>query len=269
MNSDSEEDFEVTYEADDEDEDGDVGVEAAAENVVVPFAVSQPMDVPPFMRNLDIDVMHAPKFLEYANIGVANPEDGEFRIGMEYIGRRSNVYESEPLTFYAKCKTYGRGCDWLIRAILIRKKVVGRYADIMVGTRAPWEEFHKIIPSWTQIRNIGSNFLRAFKVSYLQKLVVNIGYSTTVDEYNINYQRLQERGVRKMPNRKVVVDLARWTCNCKHFQLYVNDVYKMTEVRKVYRFEFVPLGNPETWPVRDRHWLLTPPCGERRKVAPN
>ncbi|RYR58299.1 hypothetical protein Ahy_A05g023978 [Arachis hypogaea] len=30
-------------------------------------------------------------------------------------------------------------------------------------------------------------------VAYLQKLVVNIGYSKMVEEYNINYKRLQER----------------------------------------------------------------------------
>ncbi|QHO04709.1 uncharacterized protein DS421_13g442520 [Arachis hypogaea] len=138
MNSDSEEDFEATYEAGDEDEDGDVGVEAAAENVVVHPSSSQPMDVPPFMRELDLEAMHAPEFPEYANIGAADPEDGEFRIGMEYSSRKSvvasirnftiskgvdyEVYESESQTFYAKCKMYGRGCDWLIRASLIRKK---------------------------------------------------------------------------------------------------------------------------------------------------
>ncbi|XP_057719342.1 uncharacterized protein LOC130933741 [Arachis stenosperma] len=109
MNSDSEEDFEATYEAGDEDEDGDVGVEAAVENVVVRPSSS-----------------------------IADPEDGEFRIGMEYSSRKSvvaairsftisrgvdyDVFESEPQTFYAKCKMYGRGCDWLIRASLIRRK---------------------------------------------------------------------------------------------------------------------------------------------------
>ncbi|XP_025612077.1 serine/threonine-protein phosphatase 7 long form homolog [Arachis hypogaea] len=67
MNNGSEEDFEATYEADDEDEDGDVGRETAVKNVVVPPAVSQPMDVPSFMRNLDLDAMHAPKFSEYVN----------------------------------------------------------------------------------------------------------------------------------------------------------------------------------------------------------
>ncbi|QHO11489.1 uncharacterized protein DS421_15g498540 [Arachis hypogaea] len=83
MNSDSEEDFEATYEAGDEDEDGDVGGDAAMENVVVPPTVSQPMDVPPFMQNLDLDAMHASKFSKYANIGVADLEDGEFRVGMD------------------------------------------------------------------------------------------------------------------------------------------------------------------------------------------
>ncbi|RYR11961.1 hypothetical protein Ahy_B04g069469 [Arachis hypogaea] len=121
------------------------------------------MNVPPFMRELDLDAMHALEFLEYSNIGIADPEDGEFRIGMEYSSRKSvvtairsyiiargvdyDVYESEPQTFYAKCKMH-----------------------------------------------IGSNFLRAFKVPHLQKLVVNIGYSRTVEEYNINYKRLEERG---------------------------------------------------------------------------
>ncbi|XP_025704076.1 uncharacterized protein [Arachis hypogaea] len=96
------------------------------------------MNMPFFMRELDLDAMHAPEFPEYSNIGVANPEDGEFRIGMEYSSRKSvvaairsytiargvdyDVYESEPKTFYAKCKMYGRGCDWLIQASLIRKK---------------------------------------------------------------------------------------------------------------------------------------------------
>ncbi|KAL4394278.1 hypothetical protein AHAS_Ahas02G0136000 [Arachis hypogaea] len=112
MNSDSEEDFEATYEASDKDDDGDVGGEAAVENVVVPPAISQPMDVAPFMCNLNLNAMNAPKFLEYANIGVADPKHGEFRIGMEYSSKKRviaairsytistrinyNVYESEP-----------------------------------------------------------------------------------------------------------------------------------------------------------------------------
>ncbi|RYR64651.1 hypothetical protein Ahy_A03g010717 [Arachis hypogaea] len=135
MNDDSNEEFEATYEAGDEDEDGNGGGEVVAETLVVLAAVSQPMDVSPFMHILDLDVMQAPEFSEYANICVADPEDGEFRIGMEYsssksviaairsytISRGVNyiVYEFELQTFYAKCKNYGRGCNWLIRASLI------------------------------------------------------------------------------------------------------------------------------------------------------
>ncbi|RYR42044.1 hypothetical protein Ahy_A08g038489 [Arachis hypogaea] len=44
------------------------------------------------------------------------------------------------------------------------------------------------------IRHIESNFLRKFKASHLQKFVVNIGYSRTVREYDMRYQRLREPG---------------------------------------------------------------------------
>ncbi|QHO56105.1 uncharacterized protein [Arachis hypogaea] len=621
MNSDSEEDFEATYEAGDEDEDGDVGVEKAAHNVVVHPSISQPMNVPPFMRELDLDAMHAPEFPEYSNIGVPDPEDGEFRIGVEYSSRKSvvaairsytiargvdyEVYESEPQTFYAKCKMYGRGCDWLIRASVIRKKgcwEIRRYngrhtcttgvisqdhskldSDTVAEAIRPlvetdpsikvktiiaevqsrfnytisyrkawlakqksianvfgdWEESYQALPWWLSvmvqkipgsvvqietrplyngneeaqgvkilhrvfwsfnpcvrafrhckplvqvdgthlygkykgtllvavaqdgnqnivpiafalvegetadawhfflrnlrmhvvrkdgvgmisdrhesiraavnrsgsdwqpprawwmfcIRHIGSNFLRAFKVPHLQKLVVNIGYSRTVEEYNINYKRLEERGeayarwcdaiglrhwvlafdeghrwghmttnlvecinsvlkgarnlpvlalvratyyrlnelfvrksaesyerkraghtysvfaqqrieasmqqagnivvhrfdrrnevfeVREMTSGKVlVVDLARRTFDCGHFQVeripcrhviaccanqridwhvYVHDVYKMSEVRKVYKFEFSPLGDAETWPPYEGPTLVANPALRR------
>ncbi|XP_057745636.1 uncharacterized protein LOC130963549 [Arachis stenosperma] len=595
MNSDSDEDFEATYEAGDEDEDGDVGVETAAENVVVHPSTSQLMNVPRFMREVDLDAMHAPEFPEYSNIGVANPEDGEFRIGMEYSSRKTvvaairsytiargvdyDVYESEPHTFYAKCKMYARGCDWLIRASLIRKKgcwEIRRYngrhtcsmgvisqdhskldSDTVAEAIRPlvetdpsikvksiiaevqsrfnytisyrkawlakqksiakvfgdWEESYQALPWWLSvmvqkmpgsvvqietrplfngneeaqgvdgthlygkykgtllvavaqdgnqnivpiafalvegetadawhfflrnlrmhvvrkdgvgmisdrhesiraavnrsggdwqpprawwmfcIRHIGNNFLRAFKVPHLQKLVVNIGYSRTVEEYNINYKRLEERGeayarwcddiglrhwvlafdeghrwghmttnlvecinsvlkgarnlpvlalvratyyrlnelftrksaesherkragftysafaqqrieanmhqagnivvhrfdrrnevfeVREMTSEKVlVVDLARRRCDCGHFQveripcrhviaccanqrldwqLYVHDVYKMTEIRKVYRFEFTPLGDAETWPDYEGPTLVANPAMRR------
>ncbi|RYQ88674.1 hypothetical protein Ahy_B09g095730 isoform B [Arachis hypogaea] len=90
-----------------------------------------------------------------------------------------------------------------------------------------------------------------------------------------------------MTSRKVlVVDIARQTCDCGHFQveqlpcrhviaccanqrldwqLYVHDVYKITEVRKIYRFDFTPLGNPETWPTyQEPTLLLTNPTLRRR-----
>ncbi|RYR25004.1 hypothetical protein Ahy_B02g058638 [Arachis hypogaea] len=88
-NNDSEEEFEANYEVDDKNNDGDLAGE-----------------------------------------GNVAAEDGEFRVGMEFGSRESvisaiksytisrgvdyTVYESELQIFYAKCKGYGAGCDWLI-----------------------------------------------------------------------------------------------------------------------------------------------------------
>ncbi|XP_057734013.1 uncharacterized protein LOC130949260 [Arachis stenosperma] len=56
------------------------------------------------------------------------------------------------------------------------------------GAWSPPRAFHMFC-----IRHIESNFLRKFKAPYLQKLIVNIGYSRTVREYETRYQRLRER----------------------------------------------------------------------------
>ncbi|RYR04988.1 hypothetical protein Ahy_B06g084813 [Arachis hypogaea] len=50
------------------------------------------------MRSLDLDTMHAPEFLGYANIGIADSEDRKFRIRIEYSFRK--------LVIVAKCKIY-------------------------------------------------------------------------------------------------------------------------------------------------------------------
>ncbi|RYR80065.1 hypothetical protein Ahy_A01g004844 [Arachis hypogaea] len=70
----------------------------------------------------------------YFSIGVVDPEDDQNGIqflksaiatirsytiskGVDYV-----IYETKPQTFYAKCKTYRRGCNWIIRANVIQKK---------------------------------------------------------------------------------------------------------------------------------------------------
>ncbi|XP_025692505.1 uncharacterized protein [Arachis hypogaea] len=208
------------------------------------------------------------------------------------------------------------------------------------GAWSPPRAFHMFC-----IRHIESNFLRKFKAPYLQKLVVNIGYSRTVREYEVRYQRLRERGeaytdwLNRIPREQYVLAFDggyRWghmTTNlvecinsvlkgarnlpvtalvkatfyrlnelftrkraeaearinaghvfsdvvtsklhanqlasgniqvdripCRHvfaccanqrldWQVYVHDVYKMDQVRRVYRARFRPLGNPTTWPA--------------------
>ncbi|RYR34772.1 hypothetical protein Ahy_A10g049786 [Arachis hypogaea] len=108
-NNDSEEEFEANYEVNDENDNRDL-----AGN--------------PAMQNEANAIVKA----------TLRAEDGEFSVEMEFSSRESvisviksysisrgvdyTVYESKPQTFYAKCKEYGAGCGWLIRASLIRKK---------------------------------------------------------------------------------------------------------------------------------------------------
>ncbi|XP_072062276.1 uncharacterized protein [Arachis hypogaea] len=75
--------------------------------------------------------------------------------------------------------------------------------------------------------------------------------------------------VREMPDGSIyTINLAQRHCDCGHFQVerlpcrhvlaccanqrldwqvYVHDVYKMSKICKVYRGEFVPMGDPSTW----------------------
>ncbi|KAL4294130.1 hypothetical protein AHAS_Ahas18G0197300 [Arachis hypogaea] len=171
---------------------------------------------------------------------------------------------------------------------------------------------------WEIRRYNGSNFLREFKVPYLQKLV---------EEYNADYRRLQERGeayvhwcdnidrpqwvlafdkghrwghmttnlvkcinsksteayhrkrsgatfsefatqrieanmqragniiVNRFDRRNKVFEVEQLSCRhviacCANqrldWQIYVSDVYKMSQIQKVYREESIPLGYTET-----------------------
>ncbi|RYQ81082.1 hypothetical protein Ahy_Scaffold1g107089 isoform A [Arachis hypogaea] len=134
-NSDNEEEFENNYEVVSPNVDEDQGEGTVAPNVIdVANALANelPFEEPSFMRVLDLEVMHAPEFSEYMSATAIVAEvsiiaDGEFAVRMEfscrefvikamkeYTLRRSvdyQVYELEPLTFYAKCTQYGSGCD--------------------------------------------------------------------------------------------------------------------------------------------------------------
>ncbi|RYR41203.1 hypothetical protein Ahy_A08g037596 [Arachis hypogaea] len=119
--------FKANHEVDDENDDGNEIDNLAVQNEIDTIVNQHPFVVLSFMRVLDLAVMHTLKFSEYANMGEGNvmAEDCEESMisaiksytisrGVDYT-----VYESEPHIFYAKCKGYDRGCDWLIRANLI------------------------------------------------------------------------------------------------------------------------------------------------------
>ncbi|RYR59273.1 hypothetical protein Ahy_A05g025129 [Arachis hypogaea] len=160
-NSDSEKEFESNYEVVGPEGDKDQGDGSVAPNLtdVANALVNEvPFEEPSFMRVLDLEAMHAPEFPDYMSAEVPFVADGEFVVGMEfssrktvikamkeYILRRSvdyRVYESEPLTFYAKCTQYGSGCDWLIR-------VIRRYNGSHTCTRATISQNHSKLDSNT------------------------------------------------------------------------------------------------------------------------
>ncbi|RYR53800.1 hypothetical protein Ahy_A06g029051 [Arachis hypogaea] len=117
----------TNYEVDEENNDGDLAGNPAVQDEANAIVSQHPFGVPSFIRTLDLEAMHAPKFPEYANTCEGNvaAEDGKFSVRMEFGSRESvisaiksyiisrgvdyTVYEFEPQTFYAKCKGYGVG----------------------------------------------------------------------------------------------------------------------------------------------------------------
>ena len=95
------------------------------------MAIQHSNDPPPFMRDLNLEAVHAPKFLEYASIASDYVVDGEMCVRMQFNNRevvvqvvknyiifRSvdyKVHESELMTIYCKCKHFGSKCQWLVR----------------------------------------------------------------------------------------------------------------------------------------------------------
>ncbi|RYQ87901.1 hypothetical protein Ahy_B09g095438 isoform J [Arachis hypogaea] len=55
------------------------------------------------------------------------------------------------------------------------------------------------------------------------------------------------------------------TCANQHldWQVYVNEVYRLDEIRKVYRARFRPLGDPTTWPVYQGPRMIPNPTFKR------
>ncbi|XP_057739717.1 uncharacterized protein LOC130956737 [Arachis stenosperma] len=170
-NSDSEEEFESNYEfvAPNGDEDqGDGTMAPDVTEVANALANEILFEKPSFMRVLDLEAMHVPEFLEYMTAEIPIVKDGEFRVGMEFSSREAvikavkdysirrsvdyRLFESEPLTFYAKCTQYGSGCDWLIRVSLISRKycwVIRRYNGSHTCTRATISQDHSKLDSIT------------------------------------------------------------------------------------------------------------------------
>ncbi|RYQ96255.1 hypothetical protein Ahy_B08g091939 [Arachis hypogaea] len=124
-NNDSEEEFEANYEFDDENDKRDLAGNPAVQNEAQTIVSQHPFSVSSFMRIMDLEPCMPQNFLSmriWNGIGsresvISTIKSYTISKGVDYT-----VYEFEPQTFFTKCKGYGAGCDWLIRANLIRKK---------------------------------------------------------------------------------------------------------------------------------------------------
>ncbi|RYR33876.1 hypothetical protein Ahy_A10g048542 [Arachis hypogaea] len=207
-------------------------------------------------ETLDLEAMPAPKFFEYANIGESDVavEDGEFSVEIEFGSKDSvisvikrytisrgvdyTVYESELQTFYTKCKGYSAGCDWLIRANLIRKKEcceIRRYNGKHTCTMGT---ISQDLPKVQSMFNYTVSYRKAWLAK--QKPVAKF-----FGDWEVSYQILPvwlKVMTEKIPRFKAPY-LHKLVVNT----VYVHNVYKMSEICKVYRGEFVPMDDPSTW----------------------
>ncbi|RYR27605.1 hypothetical protein Ahy_B01g051623 [Arachis hypogaea] len=241
-NSDSEEEFESNYKCvglDGDEDQGDGTMDPDVTEVANALANDMTFGESSFVRVLDLEAMHVSEFLEYMTAEIPIVADGEFAVGMEfnfreavikvikkYTIRRSvdyRVYESEPLTFYAKCTQYG-----------------SEIFEDGAGVRSA-------LPAFTGTgRGLHANQLASRNIQV-----------SCFDRQNEVFE------VREMPSGlDFAVDLRGIRCDCGEFQVdriacrhvfaccanqrldwqvYVHDVYKMDQIRQVYRAKFRPL----------------------------
>ncbi|RYR26315.1 hypothetical protein Ahy_B02g060546 [Arachis hypogaea] len=233
-NTKSEEEFEGTYHiVGPTEEVGEdvIIVESNVTEVANALASQHPSGELSFMHALDLDTMNAPEFPEYINSDPVVVTNDEFVVGMEFRSRETiivaikdytirrgvdyRVCESEPTTFYAKCIQYGTSCNWLIRASLIKRK-------------------NKLQSNQQVAGNIQNEVFEVREMPSGMEYAVNLRQQ---------YCDCGEFQTDRIPCRYVFTCCANQRLD---WQQYVHEVYRMDEIKKVYRTRFKPLENPTT-----------------------
>ncbi|RYR56669.1 hypothetical protein Ahy_A05g022352 [Arachis hypogaea] len=215
------------------------------------------MDIPSSMCSLDLYTMHAPKFPEYANIGVADIEDGEFIIEMKYGSRKSViaairsytifrgvdyvVYEFESQTFYAKCKNDGNGYNG--RHTCSIGMILQDHSKLDSNTIA--EAMKPLVESNPSIKNTEAHQRKRARFTYseftTQQIETNMQRARNIVVHRFD-RRNEVFKVEQLPYRHVIACCANQYLD---WQMYVGDIYKMSKIHKVYRIEFILLGYTE------------------------
>ncbi|RYR68855.1 hypothetical protein Ahy_A03g015342 [Arachis hypogaea] len=221
--SDSEEEFESNYEVvgpDSDEYDGDDLMAPNVMDVANALANKEPFEEPSFMRVLDLDAMHVPEFPEYMSVETPIVADGEFVVGMEFSFREA-VKEVSMIS---------RKHCWVIR----------RYNGSHTCTRATISQDHSKLDSITIAEAI--------------KPLVEADPSLKATFYRLNklFTRKRDEAEARINAGHIFSELVTSACkptSIRKYPAYVHDVYKMDQVRRVYRARFRPLRNPTTWPA--------------------
>ncbi|RYQ85801.1 hypothetical protein Ahy_B10g105409 [Arachis hypogaea] len=196
----------------DEDQ-ADEAMVADVADVANALANQQPFVEPSFMRSLDLEAMHALEFPQYVNAAeLPLMPDGEFTVGMEFSSREAVIKAMK---------------DYTIRRGYSRTLVTSK---LHANQRAAGN----IQVSW---------FDRQNEVFEVRECPSGVEYAVDLRQQRCDCGEFQ---VDRLPCRHVFACCANQRLE---WQLYVHDVYKMDQVRRVYRARFRPLGNPTTWPV--------------------
>ncbi|RYR34147.1 hypothetical protein Ahy_A10g048877 [Arachis hypogaea] len=90
-NNDNKQEFEANYEVDDENDDGDLAGNPTVQNEVDAILSRYLFGVPSFMRTLDLEAMHVPKFFEYVNMSYSRTEQ-EYNKNYQRLKERDEAY---------------------------------------------------------------------------------------------------------------------------------------------------------------------------------
>ncbi|RYQ80941.1 hypothetical protein Ahy_Scaffold1g107006 isoform B [Arachis hypogaea] len=122
-------------------------------------------------------------------------KDYTIRRGVDYW-----VYESEPLTFYAKYTQYGSGCDWLIRVSMMSRKycrVIRRYNSSHTCTRAIISQDHSKLDSNT-ITEAVKPLVEADPLIKVKSVIAEV---QSKFNYTVSYQKVwlaKQKSVKKI-----------------------------------------------------------------------
>ncbi|RYR76709.1 hypothetical protein Ahy_A01g001282 [Arachis hypogaea] len=231
-NSDSDKEFESNYDvvgSDGGEDQGDGTMQANVTNVTNALANQHLFEEPSFMRTLDLEAMHAPKFSEYMNI----QENCHYGYGRLYCLQMCRLLGLDSNTITEVIKSLVE-VDPSIKVKSVIAKVQSKF-NYTISYRKAWLAKHKSVKKYSKVGKYRA------KLWLCRNIQVNC-----FDRQNKVFEGREMPSGWSMPSISVDKDVTVDRIPCRHvfsfcvnqpldWQVYVHDVYKMDPVRRVYR----------------------------------